>query len=56
MTPTLWVAIATHLAIAGIVVRALTRRTPPELDLPATWTPIRRTIVQTRHLDGGRSW
>jgi hypothetical protein len=43
-------------ALAAIVLRALTRRTPPDLDLPATWTPIRRTIVQTRHLEGGRSW
>jgi hypothetical protein len=56
MTPALFLAIAAPLLLVLHVLHQLTRRTPPDLDLPDTWRPHPRTVVHTHHLERGRSW
>jgi hypothetical protein len=53
---TIALLLAAPLAVLLLLLYLLMRPIPPDLQLPPDWRPVPRTIVQTRHLEGGRSW
>jgi hypothetical protein len=56
MTPFTFLTTAIALVSAVHTLHQLTRRTPPDFDLPDTWRPHPRTVVHTHHLERGWSW